>query len=247
MANLRLPDGMDSERIQSRRRLLDSFDDARREIDASGTMSGLDAFTARALDMVLSGTVRQALDLTREDPRIRDRYRGVEQFLTARRLVEAGVGCVTPSFGGNGNTGSWDTHAGNFTTLRRLLPDLDRGVSSLVQDLSDRGLDQDVVTVMWGEFGRTPRINSGGSTGAGRDHWPAVMSALVAGGGLKMGQAVGASSARGEYPAQRRCTVQQVFNDLSGYRRSTDVSPRRSRTDPGIALGECQLQSSRLK
>jgi hypothetical protein len=214
LANLRLAGGVDRERVQTRRNLLESFDVARREIDASGSMGGLDAFTGRAFEMVLSGAVRQALDLTREDPRMRERYRGVEQFLTARRLVEAGVGCVTLSFGGNGNTGNWDTHAGNFTTLRRLLPDLDRGVSSLVQDLSDRGLDQEVVTVMWGEFGRTPRINNAGSGGAGRDHWPAVMSALVAGGGLRMGQAIGASSARGEYPTHRRCTVQQVLGSL---------------------------------
>ncbi len=214
LANLSLPGGVDRERVQTRRNLLESFDTARREIDASGSMRGLDAFTARAFDMVLSGRVRRALDLSRESVRIRERYRGVEQFLTARRVVEAGVGCVTLSFGGNGNTGSWDTHAGNFPTLRRLLPDLDRGVSSLVQDLSDRGLDQEVVTVIWGEFGRTPRINSGSSQGAGRDHWPAVMSALVAGGGLRMGQAIGASSARGEYPTHRRCGVQQVLGTL---------------------------------
>ena len=98
------------------RSLLASFDDVRRDIDATGTMKGMDSFTTRAFDMVASGTVRKALDLTREDPRTRDRYKGVEQFLTARRLVEAGVGCVTLSIGG------WDTHSGNFKTLRRQLP-----------------------------------------------------------------------------------------------------------------------------
>ncbi len=209
--NLRLPAGVDVGRVRDRRDLLESFDSVRRDIDATGTMKGLDAFTARAFDMVASGAVRRALDLTREDPRVHDRYRGVEQFLTARRLVEAGVRCVTLSVGGGMADGTnWDTHNENFPTLRRLLPELDRGVSNLVQDLCDRGMDQDVVTVVWGEFGRTPRVTRTG----GRDHWPAVMSAVVAGGGLKMGQAVGASSARGERPAAGQCTVQQVLATL---------------------------------
>ena len=125
----------------------------RRDIDASGTMEGLDAFTTRAFDMVASGAVRKALDLTRKTRAARDRYKGVEQFLTARRLVEAGVGCVTLAIGG------WDTHGDNFQTLRRQLPLVDRGVANLIQDLHDRGMENDVVTVMWGEFGRTPKIN----------------------------------------------------------------------------------------
>jgi uncharacterized protein (DUF1501 family) len=126
----------------------------------------------------------------------------------ARRLVEAGVGCVTLAIGG------WDTHGGNFKTLRRQLPQVDRAVSALVQDLCDRGMNKDVVTVMWGEFGRTPRINN--SDGGGRDHWSPVMSAMVAGGGLKMGQAIGSSSARGEYPKDRKVTVPQVLSTLYG-------------------------------
>jgi uncharacterized protein (DUF1501 family) len=164
-------------------------------------MAGLDSFTARAFDMIASGGVRHALDLSREPQQSRDRYRGVEQFLTARRLVEAGVGCVTLSIGG------WDTHGQNFQQLRRQLPQVDKGVATMVQDLHDRGLGNDVVTVMWGEFGRTPRINRQ----AGRDHWAPVMSALIAGGGLRMGQAVGSSTARGERPQDRRCTAPQVL------------------------------------
>jgi uncharacterized protein (DUF1501 family) len=128
----------------------------------------------------------------------------VEQFLTARRLIEAGVGCVTLAIGG------WDTHGDNFRQLKRQLPQVDQGVANLIQDLHDRGMDKDVATVMWGEFGRTPRINGG----AGRDHWSPVMSALVAGGGLRMGQAIGASSARGEYPKDRRYTASQVLSTL---------------------------------
>jgi uncharacterized protein (DUF1501 family) len=204
MQNLRMARGVDADRLDDRKALLASFDDVRREIDASGTMAGLDSFTERAFDMVTSGTVRKALDLGQEEAKTRERYKGVEQFLTARRLVEAGVGCVTLAIG------SWDTHGNNFTTLKKQLPQVDRGVANLVQDLHDRGLDRDVVTVMWGEFGRTPKINRG----AGRDHWAPVMSALVAGGGLKMGQAIGATSARGEYPRDRKYAVSQVLSTL---------------------------------
>jgi hypothetical protein len=204
--NLRLASGVDATRMEDRKALLSSFDDVRRDIDATGTMKGIDSFTGRAFDMLASGAVRKALDLTREDPRTRDRYKGCEQFLTARRLVEAGVGCVTLAIGG------WDTHGGNFKTLRRQLPMVDRGVANLIGDLHDRGMDRDVVTVMWGEFGRTPKINN--SDGGGRDHWAPVMSALVAGGGLRMGQAVGSTNARAEYPKDRRVTVPQVLSTL---------------------------------
>ncbi|MFM7150078.1 MAG: DUF1501 domain-containing protein, partial [Gemmataceae bacterium] len=152
-----------------------------------------------------SGKVRNALDLQKEDPRSRDRYKGVEQFLTARRLVESGVGCVTLSIGG------WDTHSSNFKTLQKQLPEVDRGIANLVEDLHDRGMEKDVVVVMWGEFGRTPRVNS---SDGGRDHWSPVMSALVAGGGLRMGQAIGSTNARGEYPKDRACSVQQVLSTL---------------------------------
>jgi uncharacterized protein (DUF1501 family) len=135
---------------------------------------------------------------------VRARYRGIEPFLTARRLVEAGVGCVTLGYG------SWDTHAQNFNSMRRQLPVLDRAIANLVQDLHDRGLQEDVTVIVWGEFGRTPRINRN----AGRDHWPQVMSALIAGGGLRMGQAIGASSARGEYPQDRPYTVSQILSTV---------------------------------
>jgi hypothetical protein len=204
MSNLRLANGMDNDRLEERKNLLTSFDDVRRDVDASGAMSGLDTFTARAFDMVASGAVRKALDLTKEDAKVRERYKGVESFLTARRLIEAGVGCVTLSIG------SWDTHGNNFQALKRQLPTVDRAVANLIQDLHERGLQDDVVTVMWGEFGRTPKINMN----SGRDHWPSVMSAMVAGGGLKMGKAVGTSSARGEYPKDRPYRVPQVLSTL---------------------------------
>jgi hypothetical protein len=199
--NLRMANGVTPQRVGERRSLLEGFDAIRREVDASGTLEGMDNFTQRAFDIIASGGVRNALDLSREEPRIRARYRGVEQFLTARRLIEAGVGCVTLAIGG------WDTHGNNFNTLRRQLPQVDQGVANLVEDLHARGLAEDVVVIMWGEFGRTPRINQN----AGRDHWPQVMSALIAGGGLRTGQMVGSSSSRGERPQDRPCTVSQVL------------------------------------
>jgi hypothetical protein len=204
--NLRLPNGVSADCVDNRKDLLAAFDNLRRDVDASGTMHGIDAFQARAFDMVASGVVRKALDLSREDPRTRDRYKGVEDFLTARRLVEAGVGCVTLTYGG------WDTHAENFKTLRRQLPPLDVGLANLIQDLHDRGMQDDVVTIMWGEFGRTPKI--GDVTPDGRGHWPPAMSALVAGGGLKMGQAIGSTNARGELPRDRPYTVPQVLSTI---------------------------------
>jgi uncharacterized protein (DUF1501 family) len=203
-SNLRMANGVTVERLGDRKTLLNSFDDTRRAIDATGTMSGMDAYTEKALEMVTAGVVRTALDLKKEDPKVVERYKGVEQFLTARRLVEAGVGCVTLSIGG------WDTHSGNFTTLKRQLPNVDRGIANLISDLHERGMAEDVVTVMWGEFGRTPKVNNS----AGRDHWSPVMSALVAGGGLKMGQAVGASTAKGERPKDRPYTVPQVLGTV---------------------------------
>jgi uncharacterized protein (DUF1501 family) len=200
--NLQLAQGVTAARLHERQDLLSRFDALRRDLDSSGTMEGLDKFQARAIDVVTSGTVRKALDLSLEEASSRERYEGIDQFLTARRLIEAGVNCVTLSIGG------WDTHAGNFKSLRKQLPKVDRAVATLISDLRERGLDQDVVTVMWGEFGRTPRINS---NDGGRDHWGPVMSALVAGGGLEMGQAIGSSSARGEFPKDRPYRMAQVL------------------------------------
>ena len=167
-------------------------------------MVGMDAYTEKAIEMVTAGVVRDALDIRKEDPKVQERYKGVEQFLTARRLVEAGVGCVTLSIGG------WDTHGQNFQTLKKQLPTVDRGIANLIQDLHDRGMADDVVTVMWGEFGRTPKVNMN----AGRDHWSPVMSAMIAGGGLKMGQAVGASTEKGERPKDNPLSVPRVLSTI---------------------------------
>jgi uncharacterized protein (DUF1501 family) len=204
--NLKLASAVPESRFDERKGLLAGFDTARRDIDAAGGMAGMDAFTARAFDMIASGTVRTALDLNQESAETRARYKGAEAFLTARRLVEAGVQFVTLS------TGGWDTHSDNFKSLAKQLPVLDRAVANLIEDLHERGLGDDVITVVWGEFGRTPKVNGS----AGRDHWSPVMSAMVAGGGLKMGQAVGASTARGETPKDRPYKVSQVLATIYG-------------------------------
>ena len=211
--DLKLPGGVNAERLEDRKALLSRFDDLRRDLDQTGGMSGLDSFTSQAFDMVASGAVVKALDLNKEEPKSRDRYKGVEQFLTARRLVEAGVGCVTLSVGG------WDTHTGNFKTLRRQLPMVDRGIANLVEDLDERGMLDDTAIVMWGEFGRTPRVNN---NDGGRDHWSPAMSAMIAGGGLKMGQAIGATDARGERIKDRPLTVPRVLAMLY---RSMGIDP----------------------
>ena len=213
--NLRISRDVSLERLEDRKGLRDAFDGINRDLDTSGTLKGIDSFTSQALDLVVSGKARNALDLSKEEAKSRARYKGCEQFLTARRLVEAGVGCVTLSYG------SWDTHGNNFKTLARQLPVLDRGLANMIQDLHDRGLGDEVVTVMWGEFGRTPRINKG----AGRDHWSPVMSALVAGGGLKMGQVVGTSTARGERPRDR---PYKPTNVLSTVYRALGIDPSRT-------------------
>ncbi len=161
--DLRLVGGMTADRLESRTNLLTSLDKIRRDVDASGQMHALDSFTQRAVSVVTSGAVADALDLNKEDPAVRERYgkNDGEMFLRARRLVEAGVRVVTFDWGG------WDTHDKNFVQLRKQLPKLDTALSALIQDLHDRGMAKDVTIVMWGEFGRTPRVNNS----AGRGHW----------------------------------------------------------------------------
>jgi len=204
LANLTLHQQTPPARVSDRRSLLGEFDKARRDVDASTSMAALDQFQARAFDIVLAGNVRKALDLNSEDPKTRERYKGIEKVLLARKLVEAGVGAVTLDIG------NWDTHFDNFKYLREWLPKVDRAVSNLIQDLHERGLSDDVVTIMWGEFGRTPKINNRG----GRDHWDPVMSVLRAGGGLKMGQAIGSTTSRAEIPKDRPIRVPQVLSTM---------------------------------
>jgi hypothetical protein len=213
--NLAPPAGVTPVRLDVRRGLLASFDRARRDVDASGLMEGLDTFTRDAYAMVTSPAARAAFDIRREDPRLRDRY-GRDQWgqsaLMARRLVEAGVRFVTLTYGG------WDMHSSLDRSVRRAVPQVDAAVSSLVEDLHGRGLLDSTAVIVMGEFGRTPRMNTTGVPGAdpvpGRDHWGNVMSVLVAGGGFAAGRVVGSSNARGEVPRDRPVTPADLLATL---------------------------------
>jgi hypothetical protein len=216
--NLRRPRGVSAVRVEDRKELLRSFDTLRRDLDARGSMTGLDAFQSRALQMVASGKVRDAFDLDREPDRVRARYghgpvkHGSHPgpvLLQALRLVEAGVSVVTACVFG---AGPWDTHRANFATLRELLPPLDQALTALVLDLEERDLLGDVAVLMGGEFGRTPRI--GDITPDGRSHWPDAGFLWVAGGGLKTGQVIGATDARGEQPVGNPIRMQNVLETL---------------------------------
>ena len=164
----------------------------RRDLDVRGEMIAMDEHQTRAMDMIRSGAVRTAFDVNLEPDRIRAKYAQAPQLLLARRLVESGVSMVTTLLTPPLPL-TWDTHADNFNTLRRALPFYDQVMYTLLTDLYDRGLDQDVLVVVWGEFGRTPRVNREG----GRDHWVNTNCVLFAGGGLRMGQVVGDSGPRG--------------------------------------------------
>jgi Protein of unknown function (DUF1501) len=198
--NMTLRDGLDN--LEDRRSLLKAFDTARRDTDRSGLMSGLDAFEAQAFDLVL-GRAKDAFDVAKEDPKLRDRYgSGLgERLLLARRLCESGVGFVTVHYGG------WDMHGSIERGFRQQGPVVDQAVSAFVEDLVDRGLDKDILLVVTGEFGRTPKLNQDG----GRDHWAPLSTLALAGGGLKMGQVIGESSARAEAPKSRPIGPQDLM------------------------------------
>lgn len=210
-------DGISLERLRDRQSLLSSFDNFRRDVDQSGMMEGLDVFNQQAFGVLTSSALADAMDLSKEKPSTLQRYgkgteelradgcwKRLDQFLMARRLVEAGARCVTLGFS------RWDWHDRNFKRGREDFPMLDQGVSALVQDLHDRGLDKDVSVVVWGEFGRTPKINEK----AGRDHWPRVSCALLAGGGMNHGQFIGATDRLGGEAAERPVEFQEVFSTL---------------------------------
>ncbi|WP_406698809.1 DUF1501 domain-containing protein [Singulisphaera sp. Ch08] len=226
---------LDQGRLGGRRTLLGELDSLRRHLESDEAIGGLDSFTHRAFDILSSGKLFQALDVTREDPKLRAKY-GYgdmtneadgppccnDQFLMARRLVEAGARCVTISFG------RWDTHSDNFASCAQRIPKLDAALSTLIEDLHMRGLDKDVSVVVWGEFGRTPKINKA----AGRDHWPQVSFALLAGGGMRTGQVIGSTDRNGEGPRDRPVTFQSVFATLYhnlGIAPDTSVPDRNGR------------------
>jgi uncharacterized protein (DUF1501 family) len=205
--SLSLPLGFSVERLRERKGLLDAVSRKRDTLAAVPSNDSVAAERKLAYSLLLSGNVARAFEMGREDPRVRDRY-GRHTFgqslLLARRLVEAGVPIVQVNMG---RVQTWDTHSANFRSLReRLLPPTDRGVSALLDDLSVRGLLDETLVVIAGEFGRTPRIGSStgnNNTRDGRDHWAAVFSAAFAGGGVVGGQTIGRSDKIGAYPASR--------------------------------------------
>lgn len=217
MANMVL-NGVTTDRLGDRKTLLRGFDNLRRDMDASGAINGMDAFEQRALDVLTSSKLLDALDVSKESPEVRERYGDGkpykfqydgaptcnDQLLMARRLVEAGVRCVTLSYG------RWDSHGDNFGLVRDHGAKLDQCLSALVEDLDSRGMLNDVTVIAWGEFGRTPRINPQ----AGRDHWPQVSCAWLAGGGIRGGQAIGATNRLGEFAKERPVHMQEIVSTL---------------------------------
>ena len=215
--------GVDSDRFGTRKSLLKNFDTLRRDVDASGMLRGMDKFTEQAFGILTSSKLAEAIDLEREDPKLRDRYgRGSDKpagygdagplnndyFLLARRLVEAGARVVTLAYG------RWDWHGlpygTNFSNAREHFPMLDIGLSALIEDLERRNMLETTTVLVWGEFGRTPKINPNG----GRDHWPEVACAMLAGGGLRTGQVIGSTNRNAERAKDRPVTFPEVFATL---------------------------------
>ncbi len=220
--NFALPRGLTLEQLGSRRELVRSFDTLRRDVDSNGQMQALDRFHQRAWEILTSTAARDAFDLDREPAPVRERYGFMPPFdprasnrcgapawsqriLLARRLVEAGVRLVTVDLRW------WDTHVKGFESLRLgFLPRFDRAFSALIEDLDQRGLLATTLVIAWGEFGRTPRVNKD----AGRDHYPNVFSAALAGGSVKGGKIVGESDAKGAFPKTNPKTPQDVLATL---------------------------------
>lgn len=217
---LSLVDGLNPERLADRQSLLNHFDDLRREVDQSGTMDALDQFGQQAVSILTSGKLAKALTWDDEPESVVKLYtppasnlakfetgedeNSAKKLLLARRLLEAGVRCVSVSFS------DFDTHSQNFPRMKKLVPIVDHALAALVTDLSDRGMLNDVAIVVWGEFGRTPKVGKDG----GRDHWPEVGPALLAGAGWKAGQVIGATDKLGGRVVDRPVSYEDVFATL---------------------------------
>jgi len=241
--------GITLERLRDRAQLMRSFDNFRRDADSSGLMESMDVYSQQAMGILTTSKLADALDLSKEDPKILARYgtsdekfqrdgapKMIENFCLARRLVEAGARFVSLNYS------RWDWHGSdgmNFPRSRQEFPLLDQGLSALVTDLHERGLDQDVSVVVWGEFGRTPKINQRNS----RDHWPRVSCAMLAGGGMRTGQVIGKTNRNGEFATHRPVKFQEVFAtlyhnaglDLNGTRIFDTSGTPRYLVDDGIA------------
>ena len=229
-------EGISFDRLDERRKLLGSFDQIRREVDASGAMSAMDSFQQQAWDIVGGPDARTAFDLDAEPTSIRERYGFMPEYiaptpdrcgvpawsqrmLLARRLVEAGVRLVTVDLRW------WDTHVKGYETMRDgFLPRWDRAYTAIIDDLDQRGMLDNTMVIAWGEFGRTQRVNATG----GRDHYPNVFSAALAGGGIKGGRVIGSSDKQGAYPADNPKTAQDV---LATMYRHLGIDPTKSYDD----------------
>jgi len=219
---LSLSEGLSLDRLHDRTNLRAGLDRLKGDIDKSGMMQALDAFSQQAVGILTSGRLAAALDLSQEDPRTLERYtlnspdaeppasttsdrpNATLKFLLARRLVEAGARCISISIS------DFDTHSNNFPRMRKLLPIFDHGLAALLADLEQRGMLGDVSIVCWGEFGRTPTVSKNG----GRDHWPAVGMALMAGGGIRAGQVLGETDRYAGAAISRPIHYQDVFATL---------------------------------
>jgi hypothetical protein len=225
------------DRLGDRTNLLAGLDRLRRELDRSGMMEAQDSFTQQAVGILTSGRFAAAMDLSQEDPRVLERYTlattgeppsttsdrpdATKKFLLARRLVEAGVRCVSISIS------DFDTHSSNFPRLKKLLPIVDHGLATLIADLDERGMLGDVSIVAWGEFGRTPTVDA---KNGGRHHWPAVGMALLAGGGIRAGQVIGQTDRYAAAAISRPVHYQDVFATLY---HNLGINARRATvTDP---------------
>jgi hypothetical protein len=219
--SLELDASLSVERLDDRQSLLAGLDRLRRQIDASGMMDAMDQFHQQAAGILTSGKLAAALDLEREGPEMLARYTGpgqeeklpsytsegprsTQKFLLARRLIEAGVRVVSVSIS------DFDTHSNNFPRMKSLVPIVDHGLNVLIEDLEERGLLDDVTVLAWGEFGRTPKVNARG----GRDHWPRVSPAILAGGGMRTGQVIGETDRHAAVAVSRPVSFQDVFATL---------------------------------
>ncbi|MED5401273.1 MAG: DUF1501 domain-containing protein, partial [Planctomycetota bacterium] len=217
LANMKL-NGVTTDRLGDRKSLLKSIDRLRRDVDASGQLTAIDSYEQQAFDVLTSSKLVDALDIEKEAPEIREKYGDGKPYtykydgaatdntliLRARRLVEVGVRCVTLTFG------RWDSHGNNEGLVRHHGTRIDQAVGALLSDLEERGMIDDVTVLVWGEFGRTPRINKN----AGRDHWPQVSCAYIAGGGIQGGQAIGSTNRLGERAHSRPVHVQEIFSTV---------------------------------
>ena len=217
---LNFADGLTPERLRDRTKLLAGFDDVRRDLDNSGSMDALDKFGRQAVNILTSGKLADALDFDKETVANLARYcppritgpkfdtaedeHCAKKLLLARRLVEAGVRCVSVTFS------DFDTHSKNFPRMRQLVPIVDHAIHALVTDLGERGMLGDVAIVVWGEFGRSPKISKEG----GREHWPEVGPALVCGGGFRGGQVIGSTDRTGGKVTSRPVSYEDVFASL---------------------------------